>query len=185
MNCPKCKSIQLKSVWLESDLPAEECEECKGVVLPLPIYRSWLEKHPEKAASSPVEQCAVDIVADGAKALLCPKCSGIMTKYRISSQVTNKVDLCVNCSDVCFDQGEWRLVTQLHLEGRLGEFFSEVWQLKIRRELARQKYEEKYSNLFGQDYQEVKRIKSWVESHPAKIAILNYINEKDPYHENR
>ncbi|MFT7559482.1 MAG: Zn ribbon nucleic-acid-binding protein [Flavobacteriales bacterium] len=44
MECPSCKTSDLKATRLEDGLPAHGCSDCGGAIIPLLYYRDWAER---------------------------------------------------------------------------------------------------------------------------------------------
>jgi len=177
MNCPLCKNHVLKPITLADDLPAEGCSHCQGALVSLLSYRVWLERHPVDAQLAAERQLGSVIEAvDTAHALICPKCSGIMNKYRIAAETENKIDLCVRCNDVWLDKGEWALIQLLELADKLPRIFYDSWQKQIRTTHSHALKEQKFKELLGDDYAEIVRIRGWINGHEQRRALLDYLN---------
>lgn len=175
MLCPSCKGSSLQPVKLEKDLAALGCKRCRGVLLPILSYREWIERHPIESRMASRRKSKL-VVEDSTHAMLCPKCSGLMTKYRISADTENKIDLCIRCNESWLDSGEWQLLKQLDIQKSLPSIFTDSWQRDIRKKQSENLYERKYTEMFGSDYQKVKQIKSWINKHPKKNEIMYYLN---------
>jgi len=180
MNCPNCKGYSLEPVKLENDLAALGCIKCKGALLPLISYREWSERHTDE-----VKSCKSTSQAKAAKeepsAKFCPKCSKIMTKFRISSEADNKLDFCNGCYEAWLDSGEWQLIETFNLKDRLTVVFTESWQRRIRQEKAAEMYKQSYQNTFGSDYSKLKEIRQWLDGNKSRRAMLDYLNNPEPY----
>lgn len=177
MNCPTCKTQRLKPVKLADDLPAESCGHCQGALVSLLSYRIWLERHPvasQLAADRNTNVCVEP--EDTSHALVCPKCAGLMTKYRIAAETENKIDLCVRCNEVWLDNGEWELIKFLELADKLPQVFYDSWQKQIRQTHNQALKEQKFKELLGEDYQELVRIKAWINGHDQRRTLLDYLN---------
>lgn len=177
MNCPYCKNQPLKPAKLNADLPAESCNQCHGALVSLLGYRTWLDRHPVAERLAADRQAGARVEAlDTSHALSCPKCSGIMTKYRIAADTDNKVDLCVRCNEVWLDNGEWELIKSLELADRLPEIFYDSWQKRIRQTHNHDLKEQKFKELLGSDYAEIVRIRDWIAAHEQRRTLLDYLN---------
>ncbi|MGR9053140.1 MAG: TFIIB-type zinc ribbon-containing protein [Gammaproteobacteria bacterium] len=175
--CPHCKDQTLKPTALAEGLPAETCARCGGALVSLLSYRVWIERNPVAAQLAREQQSDSRVEADDTRtALNCPKCSGIMTKYRIASAADNKIDLCVRCNDVWLDDGEWELIQSLHLTGKLPEIFYDSWQKRIRKEQSEVLKEQKFKELLGDDYDEIVRIRDWIAGHEQRRTLLDFLN---------
>jgi hypothetical protein len=107
MKCPVCKNPDLRPTMIEDLLPSMGCDNCKGSLVSLLYYRHWAENHkPQYCAPSAV----TEVPADTTNALHCPKCTRLMTKYRLSGTVGNRLDVCRSCDEAWLDGGEWQLL---------------------------------------------------------------------------
>src|ERR1041384_6479180 len=116
MKCPHCHTSDLMPTMIEESLPAMGCGTCHGALVSLLHYRHWAEEQKEPAggpAGTRVE------TTDTTEAITCTKCLRVMTKYKISGGVTNRVDVCSTCDDAWLDGGEWELLGALHLSHKI------------------------------------------------------------------
>ena len=106
MHCPACKTVPFLPVKLDGSLPALGCPDCDGAFVSLLYYRDWAERTGRGAAgdASPAAREVAVRANDTAKALACPKCSRIMTKFRIAGGVTNRIDLCATCDEAFLER---------------------------------------------------------------------------------
>lgn len=178
MKCPKCKSSDLSSIKLEQGLPAIGCKECSGTFLSLLYYRDWAERQESESSSSEMscEEIASLDVENTHSAMNCPKCSRIMTKYRVSSDHDNRLDLCGHCDEAWFDQGEWGLLKALGLGSKIPLVFTEQWQKKIRSQISEDQRRERFSNLLGEaTVKEADEIRAWLKQQPYRQQVLQYL----------
>jgi Zn-finger nucleic acid-binding protein len=175
MKCPVCKTPELRPTMIEELLPAMGCEQCKGSLVGLLYYRHWTEHH--KPASAPSAPATVsELPADSTSALRCPKCERIMTKYRLTGTVANRLDVCSVCDEAWLDGGEWQLLEQLQLSDKLPAVFSDAWQRKIRTEISERTRQDILRRDIGdEDAGKVETIRTWLSGHPAKSMILTYL----------
>ncbi|WP_116813361.1 zf-TFIIB domain-containing protein [Steroidobacter cummioxidans] len=175
MKCPVCKTFELRPTMIEELLPAMGCEQCKGSLVGLLYYRHWAEHHkPSSDTSAPAT--VAELPADTTSALRCPKCERIMTKYRLTGTVANRLDVCSICDEAWLDGGEWQLLEQLQLSDKLPAVLSDTWQRKIRNESSeRTRQEILRRDLGSEDAGKVETIRSWLKGHPAKSTILTYL----------
>ena len=100
-----------------------------------------------------------------------------MTKNRISTQIKSRLDLCGFCDEAWLDRGEWDLLKQLQLSRELPKVFTESWQRKIRQKISEEKRANRFlSQLGDSDFKEAERVRQWLENHPKKQEILQYLN---------
>ena len=176
MNCPSCKSKHtFKPIKLNGSLPARECPECKGILIDLLSYRAWREKWQDIEESiDPV----VSEVANSSSALLCPKCSRVMLKYRIGSKSRNTVDVCSNCDDAWLDNGEWELLGALALQSKLTNIFTEPWQQRIKAEqIENQQYERDAALIGSEEMTKIEELISWLDGHPKRQELLRILRK--------
>lgn len=181
MQCPTCKDQPLLPTKLEEQLPANGCRQCQGALLPLLTYRQWAETYSAKTSPPVCEISEETDAADNGNAIVCPKCSGFMTKFRINNDTDNRVDLCGSCDEAWLDSGEWQLLKQLEMQHKLNNIFTEEWQRRVRQDQTREHFRSEYEQLFGEDYNHLQEFRLWLEDHPKKASMLRYLNNSDPY----
>ncbi len=180
MQCPCCQNTPLKAIRLDAGLPAHGCHACEGVIIPLLYYRDWVERN-EATEIEQNKTLDAELVAekDTRRALNCPKCSGIMTKYKITGCSANKLDLCDHCDEAWLDGGEWELLKALQLSRHVPAIFTDKWQQKISQEIIQQKFKERFAKVLGQsDMIKADDFRTWVNGHDKRAEILLYINSK-------
>ena len=174
--CPLCSQSELTPVKLSYDLPALGCMNCGGVLLSLILYSDWRERHPnELPPTSRTESPANPQVEDTKNALLCPKCRGFMTKYKMRADASNVLDLCAHCDEVWFDRGEWSQVEDLALSGQLSRVFTQKWQTDLRKAEVNQRAEKRYQEQLGEDYAELAALRERLRDHPKAKEILAFL----------
>lgn len=175
MKCPVCTTTELRPTMIEDLLPSMGCERCKGALVALLYYRHWAEHHkpaPETAAPTTISE----VPADSTNALRCPKCERIMTKYRLSGTIANRLDVCNLCDEAWLDGGEWELLEQLQLSDKLPAVFTDSWQRKLRKEGSERMRQDILRRTVGDsDAGKVESIRSWLNEHPLKSTILTYL----------
>jgi Zn-finger nucleic acid-binding protein len=175
MKCPVCKTPALRPTMIEDLLPSMGCEQCNGALVGLVYYRHWAEHHkPAREASA--QSAALEVPEDTTNALRCPKCERIMTKYRLSGSVANRLDVCASCDEAWLDGGEWELLEQLQLGDKLPAVFTDTWQRKLREESSERMRQDILRRTIGDDdAKKVESLRSWLNEHPAKSTILTYL----------
>ena len=171
MNCPKCKGYHLKPQKLDNGLIAITCDNCHGTLLSIIQYFQWreIQQIPDNQSNT---ICEID---ETSQLLHCPKCTGFMTKYKISHQTHNRLDLCYRCYEVWIDSGEWQLLYQLDLQHNLENIFSEKWQKQMRDISFNQNQLVQSKKYFTEDFDKIHEIKQWLDNHPQKLTIINYL----------
>jgi Zn-finger nucleic acid-binding protein len=160
---------------IEELLPSMGCDQCKGTLVALLYYRHWAEHHkPAHDMNAPTT--VAEVPADTTNAVRCPKCERIMTKYRLSGTVANRLDVCSLCDEAWLDGGEWQLLEQLQLSDKLPTVFTDSWQRKIRKEGSERTRQDILRRTIGDEVaNKVESIRSWLNEHPAKSTILTYL----------
>lgn len=174
--CPHCRDRALHPSRIEADLPALSCDGCGGSLLSLVAYRHWRESQPEPSASDDGDD-TLDEVKDTSIALCCPKCRHFMTKFRMSADAHNQIDLCVHCDEAWLDRGEWQLLDRLALAGKLTQVFTQPWQNRVRSTEAERRAEQLWSERLGVHYARAQELREWLRSNPQAREILAYVNQ--------
>ena len=128
--CPNCQTARLKPARLESNLPCSICLNCEGVLLSLVSYRQWRAYYPTELDEVGVTEEPQD-VQDTTRALLCPRCTRIMLKFKFSCDPVHRLDVCTHCEDVWLDRGEWECLKVRELHGQLPSVFTALWQRRL------------------------------------------------------
>jgi Zn-finger nucleic acid-binding protein len=169
--CPQCKDSTLVHTLLNDELAGYSCGKCFGTLVSLVSYRAWRENHARGLQPAPAAIPAGE-PQDSIGAIKCPKCSSLMSKYRITAKRGNRIDYCAHCEDIWLDEGEWQLIEQLVNTGELTQVFTQSWQRSVREGVAHSMEEQRYAELLGEDHERVKAFAQWLESHPARNEIL-------------
>ena len=176
MKCPKCKTVDLRATRIENDLPAAGCASCNGALVSLLYYRDWAERHRNEPIDLAQPLTAIGEVADTSNAITCAKCGRLMTKYKISGCVANRLDVCPGCDEAWLDGGEWELLKALELSHNMPVVFTERWQRNIRRQVAEETRRGILRKTIGEEaLGEVERFKQWLGSQSNKSDILVYL----------
>jgi Zn-finger nucleic acid-binding protein len=175
--CPSCAEQPLHPIRLgDADLPALGCAGCGGALLSLISYRDWRDRTGADASTEAANAGApIGEVSDTQSALRCPKCRGLMTKYRFSSEARNQIDLCDHCDEVWLDHGEWELLGRFALSSQLAAVFTRPWQNRLRSEEAKQRAESRWASTLGDDYEHARELRGWLAGHPRGKELLAYL----------
>jgi len=170
--CPQCDHSILVHTLLTDNLAGYSCGNCLGTLVSLVAYRAWREHSAREALTpTPVAEPDVD-PPDSIGAKKCPKCRSLMSKYRIRSDKTNRLDYCPHCEEIWLDEGEWRLVEGLIASGEFTKVFTQAWQYAVRAGITSAMEEERLRELLGGDYVRVAQFAEWLQGQPAKQEIL-------------
>jgi Zn-finger nucleic acid-binding protein len=181
MKCPVCKHYKMSQAELEPGLKAMTCVECNGHWISSKDYWEWLDKHGGVLPEKPTADNDLEI-KDTQEAKLCPDCGRILRKFKIGHDIRFKLDHCGGCNGVWFDKNEWEILKTRNLHDQVHEFFTISWQREILQEKSREMLDKIYTKKFGAgDYEKIKDIKAWIESHPQRRVILGFLNEKNPF----
>jgi Zn-finger nucleic acid-binding protein len=172
MKCPRCKTPDLLPTMIEEYLPAMGCGTCRGSLVSLLYYRHWAETHKPEPAPAP----AATPPRDTTSAIVCPKCSRVMTKYRLLGSVDNRLDVCATCDEAWLDGGEWELLEQLQLSHKMPAIFTDAWQRRIRAEKTEETRSAILKKTIGEaNAAQVEAFRAWLNGQKEKSAILTYL----------
>lgn len=177
MKCPTCKTEELVLSSLENNLTSRQCGKCGGNWIPSFEYWKWREQHkeslPENFAGQPVPP---NPTTGALIAKLCPECNTILIKYKVGHGVNFSIDQCSNCGGVWFDKDEWEALKARSLHDDVYMIFTAPWQSQVRSEESRRAQEEIYRKKFGEEgFDEIQRMKEWIDGHPRKQEIIAYL----------
>jgi len=175
MKCPHCQTADLKPTMIEEFLPAMGCSTCHGSLVSLLYYRHWAETQKVPADQARKPTSAVETV-ETTRAIMCPKCSRLMTKYKLAGGVTNRVDVCATCDEAWLDGGEWELLEALQLSLKMPAIFTDEWQRRIRHELSEETRRGILTRLVGEEgTKRVEAFRAWLAGNEHKSHILTYL----------
>jgi len=196
MKCPRCKTRDLKPTMIEENLPAMACADCEGSLVSLLYYRHWAETQkpatgpgaegatsdtsaPASIADTPASTAHTDEsleAADTVTAVLCPKCSRVMMKYKITGRVSNRLDVCRLCDEAWLDRGEWELLETLQLSTQMPAIFTEEWQKRIRRQITEEVRRSSLVRCIGERAAEqVDKFREWLSRSKHKPEVMSYL----------
>ncbi len=180
MNCPVCKTSNLKTVNLDQKLTAARCETCAGHWVSGREYQIWLEQHGAPEAEKPYSGPELEI-ADSQTAKICPECRRLLLRYIVGHGTGFGIDQCSSCFGIWFDRGEWDALRGRNLHDEVNRIFTAPWQTEARREERREQLARIYRREFGDDYEEVRRVRDWIRGHNAKDRLLAFLTDANPY----
>ncbi len=173
--CPKCKTTELRHALLQGNLPGHSCHNCGGALLNLVTYRDWREFRAVKSNATP-SIAAAAVAKDSTGLAHCSKCKGVMTKYRISSEIPNRVDYCAHCEDLWMDRGELEALEAVIRAGYLTKIVTQPWQEHVRNESTKHLEEDRMKRLLGPDYERLLEFSEWVKRSPNRDEIIAYLH---------
>jgi Zn-finger nucleic acid-binding protein len=175
MKCPRCKTPDLKPTMIEEYLPSMACGTCEGSLVSLLYYRHWAETQKPATDAAPSTASKVE-TDDSTGALICPKCSRVMMKYKVSGAVANRLDVCTTCDEAWLDRGEWELLEALQLNHKIPAIFTDEWQRRIRHELTEETRRAILARTIGQESTaKVEEFRAWLTQNKHKTDILVYL----------
>lgn len=181
LNCPVCKTTELVSTQLEESLPSFDCSNCKGRWIRGAEYWKWIETHGSKLAERVQEEESLTLAEPG-KPVDCPECRFRMVKYLVGRGLPFSVDHCHGCKGIWLDRNEWEALKKRNLHDDLNEMFTSFWQTGAQRELRKKHMEQIYLDRFGEEnYEEIKRVRLWLETKMNREELLAYLTDRDPY----
>lgn len=176
MNCPSCHTGALVPGQLEQGLPCSTCQSCSGSLLALSAYLDWLHAGEHHVSSATSFESA-----DSKLALLCPRCSRIMVKFKVLADAEHNLDFCFSCEEVWLDRGEWDYLKSQNLHTHITGISTESWQRRIREHLAHAIRTGKHRHELGEAvFAEARRFKQWLAAQPHRDEILRYLNAEEP-----
>jgi Zn-finger nucleic acid-binding protein len=182
MKCLVCKNVDLEECELVSGLKAHNCSQCGGNWMKFENYIEWHNNNNNVQVEVEGGEKKYITVNDSMNAKLCPDCGRILTVYKVASNLNFKIEHCAFCNGIWFDKNEWENLRENKLHNKIGEFFTDSWQRKIREEERRQYFEDFYTKKFGvEDYAKIKEIRNWLNNNESKDMLLAYLMNKNPY----
>ncbi len=177
MKCTSCNKGKLVNHFLEPFLPTKRCSNCKGNFLYLQDYLKWKE---QSSIRDEVGDFEIE-ATESNRALLCPESGNLMIKYRIAASTEHRLDLSPSRNAIWLDHGEWELLKNSGLSLKLNEIFTDVWQRKVREAKTTDMLEELYQKQFEENFEQIKAMRSIVQSSNHKAEIIAYLISDDPY----
>lgn len=181
MLCPVCKAKRSTSVELAENLRAVSCGGCGGHWISNQNYTTWLEGYGNSRPEEPFSEVEFD-VNDVQAVKLCPDCGRLLLKYKVGHGLDFSVDHCSGCGGVWLDANEWNALRGKNLHDAIHKIFTTQWQTQVRKEQVAATLDQVYQKRLGVEaYQKTKEIRTWIQNHDQKEAILAFISDNDPY----
>jgi Zn-finger nucleic acid-binding protein len=173
MKCPRCHTLDLLPTMIEEYLAAMACAQCNGSLVSLLYYRHWAETQKPDASQASTN---VSHPRDTTGALVCPKCSRVMTKYKLVGSLDNRIDVCATCDEAWLDDGEWELLEQLQLSHTMPSIFTDAWQRRLRNEKTEETRRSMLKATLGEAAAaRVEEFRVWLNAQKRKSTILTYL----------
>jgi len=180
MQCTSCNNGQLEPDFIDGLFRASICNQCGGYWILIEDYLSWKDNNPNFEFQDDIkyEQDA----EESHRALLCPVSGSIMSKFRISSATSHRLDYSASVGGIWLDKGEWELILESGVAGSLNAIVTGEWQHKLRNDAAKEHFAKMYSEKFGEDsYIKVKHFREWLNSQAHEADLKAYLMADDPY----
>lgn len=177
VNCPSCHTDTLALQHLEDGLLCYACITCAGNLLSLSPYLDWVD---QGGHETPTSAAFESTDYDSKEALLCPKCTRIMVKFKVLADAAHSLDFCFSCEEVWLDPGEWTYLKKEGLHTQIVSVSTDIWQRKLREEVGGSIRADKFKQSIGEPaYGEAQRFKRWLETQPKREEILRYLSVAD------
>ena len=181
MNCPVCKSSELKSFELDPKLTSQQCPTCLGNFIEGKAYWAWVEEHGTDTAERIHEHETLTLAEPGFP-IDCPECRFRMVKYLVGRGLSFSIDHCLGCKGIWLDGNAWEALRKRNLHDDLNLMFTSFWQTEATRAARKKKLEQIYITRFGnEDYDEIKRIRYWLDTKTNREELIAFLIDKDPF----
>jgi Zn-finger nucleic acid-binding protein len=180
MRCPVCESKNLEPVRLTDGPKVGQCVQCGGQWIGALDYREWIERHGSEVTPQPYEEVRLD-ARDTHRAIFCPECHHMLTKYHVGHGIDFLIDHCGQCNGIWLDGREWEALRARRLHDEIQSIFTTRWQSEARREEYQRLVRRRYQARFGDDLDELLRIRRWIDAHPKRTELLAFLNDPDPH----
>lgn len=185
MRCPDCK-VTLAPQLLGSGLKTLACGECQGEWLTFDEHLRWLEssehalspaqrESPSAAAAPPIEDPAPK------RPRLCPRCSRILRRLKISLDLPFTLDRCGTCNGLWFERGELEAIESGGMLPRLYHHLNDVAQHRLLTEGVRRELERQCREAVGDEaFERVLVFRDWLNAHPQKLRLWALLDDREP-----
>jgi Zn-finger nucleic acid-binding protein len=177
--CPVC-AVALVPGQLEESLPTRTCPQCAGHWISGERYFQWLERHGTNLAQRPATLESTDPpVTESPKAKRCPDCGRILRQAKVGRGLAFSVDRCGTCGGFWLDAHEWAILQSRNLHDDLHFIHSDGWQADVARaERAMARERLLREKLGDADFEEARRVRSWIDAHPRRAEIMAWLMEQ-------
>jgi Zn-finger nucleic acid-binding protein len=183
IKCPACADVLLAEFQLEPTLTAGACSQCRGVWIPAQHYWDWLQQQQQERQETPAaaaQKTAGQPLADTTPGRRCPECGHFMTHAKVGHGVSFHIDRCIACGGVWLNAGEWEALRAKGLHTKLHFVTSPAWQAANAREQLAAVHEHVIRKKLGDaDFEQIRRIRKWIESHPHRAELYAYLHAAD------
>jgi hypothetical protein len=74
-----------------------------------------------------------------------------------------------------FDAGEWAALVERNLHDDLLQMVFDDWQREVARSERRDNTEDQFRRQLGDDYERIREIKTWIDTHPRRSELYAYL----------
>lgn len=178
MECPNCKSIFMVKKKVDDGPEVMECSNCGGFWVKSFEYWKWKSEH--SGPASQVEITATELKSTETNfAKICPECSKILHRYEVGKGMDFSLDRCNSCRGIWFDKNEWHIIKSRGLDKEINKIFGLKWQNEVLQQKLFQGQDKVFQNILGpEEFEELKKIKSWIDSHKNRAEIMAFLSNK-------
>ena len=180
MHCPACKTPTFTPIQLEPTLPAQQCAGCQGHWLRADDYFKWLDQQPARLPEKPYEGEPLQLSAEQT-VKICPTCIRMMRRYDVGHSTAVTLDQCAHCDGIWFDPHEWQALKGRHLHDEVHLVFTAPWQAQLRKTASIERLTQIYHARFGDDFERLQDIHTWLQAHPKKDDLLAFLADPTPF----
>ncbi len=181
MNCPVCKTTEIKSARLDDDLSSFQCPNCGGNWIRGAEYWKWVENQGTHLAERVPETESLSLAEPGLP-IDCPECRFRMVKFLVGRGLSFTLDHCGGCKGTWLDRNEWEALKKRNLHDDLNAMFTAFWQTEAQGAAQKKRMEDIYIGRFGaDDYTEIKRIRFWLDTKINREELLAFLTDREPF----
>jgi len=122
--CPVCTSPLAKAL-LDNVHTIQYCEQCRGVLVPRPVFADVVNTRRAFSAGAPVTPSPLDN-RELQRRIVCPQCQGQMDVHPYYGPGNIIIDTCSRCDVIWLDFGELKQVADAPGRDR-GRRFAPAW----------------------------------------------------------
>lgn len=184
MKCPACANAELERRENRAGPADFHCRSCSGCWLPFDDHLHWLESQPAGAPAAcagtePPVTSSLPPSDVTQRVRLCPRCSKLLSRFRVSADHAVSIERCPACAGIWFDQGEREATLAIVPMSRIQHIFNDAHQHRIAAELRRRQHEERCRAIVGDEaLARTREFKAWLEQHPRQDVLRAYLDER-------
>ena len=168
--CPKC-SGKFKIRLFEDLVSGYECQNCHGCLINIQDLNILDEEDALNVNVGSVEL----VQEDNVKALICPLSGTIMARFKFSNNSDRYLEYSLLSGYIWFDQGEFNEVLKEVKIKDIPKIFSDAFQAELREKMLHNVVEQRFRDILGNRFEEVKQLKDTIHSREELIDIMNYL----------